>query len=269
MKVAACAIVKNEGRYLEEWISYGLAIGFDHFFLYDNESSDETAYIIKAAESAGVATYRFWPSVENDRPQLSAYNDCRKNMLEDYDWIAYLDADEFVNLKRHQNIHQFLDAYDGADAIWMSWKMFGSSGHIDYTRRWTTARFTMAANSVSRLGKSIVKVKNLKASYVHTHELSEGARFINTTWKDMLHHPKCHQDSGVVDVVQLNHYFTRSREEWAIKRNRGFADYRPNDPNRYRPDSEFSVYDRNEEVDNSILRWRSAALLKYTEIFAT
>ena len=34
-----CAIAKNEGRYLQEWIEYHKMLGVEKFFIYDNESA--------------------------------------------------------------------------------------------------------------------------------------------------------------------------------------------------------------------------------------
>lgn len=37
-----CCIIRDEGRYLVEWIEYSRMIGVDHFFLYDHGSVDDT-----------------------------------------------------------------------------------------------------------------------------------------------------------------------------------------------------------------------------------
>ena len=54
VKFAICAIVKNEGRYLEEWIDYHLGIGVQKFFIYDNESTDSTKDILQRYERQGI-----------------------------------------------------------------------------------------------------------------------------------------------------------------------------------------------------------------------
>lgn len=41
-----CAIVRNEARYILEWIAYHKAVGIDHFYIYDNQSTDETTDIL-------------------------------------------------------------------------------------------------------------------------------------------------------------------------------------------------------------------------------
>ncbi|MBR2734192.1 MAG: glycosyltransferase family 2 protein, partial [Selenomonadaceae bacterium] len=38
--LAIAAILKNEGHYIKEWLDYHLLAGVDHFYLYDNDSTD-------------------------------------------------------------------------------------------------------------------------------------------------------------------------------------------------------------------------------------
>ncbi len=46
-QLAICAIAKNEGPYFKEWIEWHLAHGVDQFFIYDNESTDDTKDILE------------------------------------------------------------------------------------------------------------------------------------------------------------------------------------------------------------------------------
>ena len=38
MKIAVCAIMKDENQYIEEWSNHYKNLGFDHIFIYDNNS---------------------------------------------------------------------------------------------------------------------------------------------------------------------------------------------------------------------------------------
>ena len=33
-----CLIIKDENEYINEWLEWHIRIGFEHFFIYDNES---------------------------------------------------------------------------------------------------------------------------------------------------------------------------------------------------------------------------------------
>ena len=45
--LAVVAIFKNEAPYLCEWLGYHLLAGVEHFYLYDNDSSDNCDEIIE------------------------------------------------------------------------------------------------------------------------------------------------------------------------------------------------------------------------------
>ena len=40
MKVAICIEVKNDNRYIREWLDYHKKLGFDNIILYDNNDSN-------------------------------------------------------------------------------------------------------------------------------------------------------------------------------------------------------------------------------------
>ena len=39
MKTAICAIAKHENVYINDWVNYHLNLGFDHIYIYDDNSS--------------------------------------------------------------------------------------------------------------------------------------------------------------------------------------------------------------------------------------
>ncbi len=47
--LAICAIFKNEGPYILEWVAYHRAVGFDHFVLYDNASTDGGSDVVRSS----------------------------------------------------------------------------------------------------------------------------------------------------------------------------------------------------------------------------
>ena len=61
-----------------------------------------------------------------------------------------------------------------------------------------------------------------------------------------------------VEKIVIHHYFTKSLEEYLKKRERGFADK----PGKYQ-DDKFNKFNRNEEFDDSILKYRDARAKVY------
>ena len=59
--IAVACIIKNEGPYLKEWLEYHKLIGVEHFYVYDNESTDDTKDILKPYIDSGEVTYIYYP----------------------------------------------------------------------------------------------------------------------------------------------------------------------------------------------------------------
>ncbi len=61
--VALCLRFRDESRYLAEWLEYHHAAGVDHFFLYNNFSSDDFLSVVQPRIAAGQVTLVDWPKV--------------------------------------------------------------------------------------------------------------------------------------------------------------------------------------------------------------
>ncbi|MBQ4405038.1 MAG: glycosyltransferase family 92 protein [Selenomonadaceae bacterium] len=91
--LAVVAILKDEGNYLKEWLDYHLLAGVDHFYLYDNDSSDNQAEVAKPYIEAGLVDYF---SLPGKAMQMVAYNDAVKRFKFHCRYMAFIDLDEFV-----------------------------------------------------------------------------------------------------------------------------------------------------------------------------
>ena len=96
-----CAIFKDEAVYLKEWLEFHLMIGIDHFYLYNNFSTDNYMEILKPYIEKNIVTLKEWPVKAG---QLSAYDDCYNNYRNESQWICFLDIDEFICLYKEEDI---------------------------------------------------------------------------------------------------------------------------------------------------------------------
>lgn len=260
-KIVVCAIFKNEAPYILEWVAYHRAIKVDHFVIYDNESTDSTGEILKQLEKAGIITYVHWPSQPNEDNQSAAYRDAIHRFLGKCEWIGFIDADEFIVPHQHRDLHSFLSDYQDAAGIAINWKIFGSSGHQTKIDGLVMERFTRCPASdfpVNRHFKTIAKIDLIEDLAIHICKFNKNNQ--NYVYPDRYTVPPDSVGHGVhIDhsLIQVNHYFTKSREEWELKRARGKANVPPNVPIRFkiRPDKDFDGHDRNEEEDLQILRF--------------
>ena len=262
--IVVCAIVKNEFSYLLEWIAYHRTIGVDSFLIYNNDSTDKTLSLLKKLANAKILNFVDWPSQPNGNNQRRAYRDAVSQLKNKSEWVAFIDLDEFIVLHKYLNIKEFLLEHHHVSGIAMNWKIFGSSGYLKKTNDLIIERFTKCSSSKFRRGenfpnckfKTIAKVDRIKNVRVHSCEfLSAEDLYIypDGTLKDLNSFENGTHISH--DILQINHYIIKSKEEFDLKRARGIASKKMNDPGRIRDESFFNLNDRNEEEDLSIQKF--------------
>jgi hypothetical protein len=235
MKVALVCIAKNEDNYIQEWIEYNLKLGFDHIFIYKNNWEYRN-------DNQSVTVIDFPGNVK----QLPAYNDFITKNIGIYDWAAFFDVDEFLVLKKHNNIKEFISDYNEYDSIAINWVLFGDNGltEIRDNNYSLLERFTKRQVGVNHHIKVIVKVKN-NVRFVLPHNT-------NTLWispeKIVGNGPFNYRGSD--EIAQLNHYFCKTKEEFTEKINRGRSDTL-----FHRKINEFDIYNLNDITDISGLKF--------------
>jgi hypothetical protein len=251
-------IVRDEGRYLREFMAYHLLIGFDHFFIYDNDSADNTPAVL-ATIPADRYTVIPWPaSLNHPVMQDAAYDHCVANEAGTYDWLMFMDADEFLVLRKHRTIGELLTELDFADEIGFNWRIFGDGGHRRYQEGLVIERFLYASREdfhVNRHMKSMARPSKISRARAHAHSLVPGSIMVSPSGRQLPPgEPTTSEHDTDHSVAQVNHYFGKSWEEWRIKRDRGMVDAPGGQGSRMRPDSDFHGHNRNDMVDGRIVR---------------
>jgi hypothetical protein len=223
-KIAVCAIFKDEAPYLLEWLAFHRMIGVDLFVLYDNGSSDGGSDLIRASSFARNVTLIDWP----DRPgQLSAYNHFRVNHAPRFTWVAFIDIDEFIMPLAGSSIREILmrPAYAPCAQVLLQWLVFGPSGHRTRPDGLVIESYTSRlpeAAEASRHIKSIVRADKLCGIDYTPHAAECSGPACNSRGETVL--PYAIQPTKCHEVMVVNHYFTKSRDDWEFKRRRGRGD---------------------------------------------
>ena len=228
--VAIVAIVKNEAEYLEEWLAFHLALGVDHFFIYDNDSTDSSAELLERYINHGLVTRIDWPIGGG---QLPAYNHALRMFGSAAEWLAYYDPDEFLVPLLDDDIPSLLARYPDAADIRVPRVEFGFSGHRTKPEGLSIDNYTHAANvleldpSLPPRVKSIVRPSAVAAVDIHLAFPADQPR---------TGQPTRTYEAELQGVAQLSHYYTRSWDEFEAKRFHGSATGRI-----ARPSVEFDV----------------------------
>lgn len=144
MKVAVCVIVKNENLYIREWIEYNKKLGFANIILYDNndsEGGEDILPVIQEYIDSGFIIYHYFK--DKKVCQAEAYNECYKKYKDKYEWIAFIDADEFFYIN-DKDINSLLSnkRYNGKNVIKIAWRVYGDNDHLHYEAGPVLKRFT-------------------------------------------------------------------------------------------------------------------------------
>jgi len=230
----------EEDKYVDEWIQYYLyGLGFTKVFIYDNSPGNTLKELPN--KYPNVTVVHFPGPVK----QLAAYQDWFENNGKSTTWCAFLDADEFIVLKKHSNITEFLRDYCKEGGLAINWYLYGDSHLKEYTDEPVTKRFTWRENKVNQHIKTIIKCSDVEAiDNIHAvHKYKSGKMLKDTGGHTVtgLFNP-----DGPTDVAVINHYFTKTRPEYEKKRDRGRADIQ-----NIRKNSDFDAHNFNEVEDDS------------------
>jgi hypothetical protein len=236
-------IAKLESNYIEEFVKYHIALGFDRIFIYDNE--DIPTYETLLSNYKQYITVIHFPGI---RLQHYAYQHFIDNylFLSDITHVATIDVDEFIVLKQHLNIKDFINEFIVGDCegIGMNWRFFGSSDLIEPSNIPSTIRFTKCDRYGDKHIKTIYKKDNL-ISYYTTHAVVLKSGHIKNTKGDIIQGPFNYNID--LNYIQLNHYKCKTLQEYRYIRTRGQAEgfVKPD----YNVDIDFKLYNINDTYD--------------------
>jgi len=227
MKIGLVNVAKLEDHYLKEWLDYNQKLGFDKVLLFQNDWRTDLEHpILEKGICDG-------PSV-----QVPLYNQVLQDNTE-YDWLAFIDCDEFIVLKKHNNIKELIEEYQHrTNVIGLNWTYFGNLGKLSREGDSLLKPFTMRNKGTDQHVKVIVNARSDERMYL-PHNTFKSA--MDTNGK-RFNGP--FNLGGPMDVAYINHYHNKTKEDWMLRCERGRADCNlQHDPNRW--DNEVNI---NNEV---------------------
>lgn len=223
-------IIQNEASYMKEWIEYHRMLGVDHFYIYDNKSTDDLREFLAEYISQGIVTYEYWTDGQSE-----AYQHAVDHYKLESKYMAFIDVDEFLvpvdspdDVKLAYFLDDIVNTYRKsmrvlgmqkllAGGVGVNWRFYGTGGHKKKPVG------LVIENYMYRLPEKEVESAHIKTIAnprvvlaCHPHHmdylqgfvcLSENGSYIT----DMLFF------DGRGEKLRLNHYFTRSEEELYYK----------------------------------------------------
>ena len=219
---------------LREWLLHNSNIGVRHFFLYDNGSTDRTVEIARTTLGPGSITIIPWKlkvSANKDdgfiHPQLLAFCHAIQTFGCDFQYMAFLDPDEFLIPLDGLSLEDALSKAGRPVNLGIPWTMFGRNGHQTPPHGGVGANYLMRPRhrfSDRQLVKfkCIVDPCAVTRVGIHAFEtLSDGDRCSNDSGYTSENKKRFSPEFLSGNKLQLNHYYTRSASELDAKLKRG------------------------------------------------
>jgi hypothetical protein len=217
-------IAKKEHDYIEEFVKYHLALGFKYIYLYDNEDTPTYETMLHKYKD-NIKVIHLPHNNYTKGVQYIALDDFIKKYLytTEITHVAHIDIDEFIVLKKHANICDFINEYIKGDCqgIGMNWRFFGSSGRTEKTNEPVTSRFTMCEKKGCIHIKTLFKKDNF-LSFIECHSVRFSNGYTKSTNGTIINGPSNYAID--FNVIQLNHYKCKTLPEFRYIRTRQRAD---------------------------------------------
>jgi len=223
------AILRNEDYWVKEWLSYYKAIGVEKFYIYVHNDIITEEKIKELSFLSDITIISLPDVIKNwgADAQAYAYANSVKENKNKTEWMIFCDGDEFFMPTEPTDLKVFLQPYEEFSGLGVPWKMFGSSS---YTTRPVQPHgcnalgsFLKCSKTLSTHIKSIVKPREvIRGMSPHVFKTLKGT-VLET--KEFLKEEEYGVIKGIIptiDTIRVNHYVTRSFEDWTIKCSRPY-----------------------------------------------
>ncbi len=235
--VAIVTMLKDEELYIDEWLAFHKAAGIRHFIIYDNGSTDNTVRIIKERLSSDELTLMPWAGrvaeVEQGQynSQVLAYAHAILNFGSAFRWAAFIDIDEFLLPMQANTIEGALEAVGDFPNVSLPWHMFGTGGHKVQPAGGVLRNYIHRATDPISRKKNATNFKCIvdpcevtEVSVHHFETRAHGDATCNDAGQVFRRNDRKSPEFYSAQYLRLNHYYTRSAEEFARKLDKGPAD---------------------------------------------
>ena len=240
LKLCLCTLGRNENKYIREFVEYYKAYGVDKIYLYDNndiqgERFEEVIEDYIKENFVEIVDYRGIPFA-----LIKIMNDCYQKNLYKYDWLIFYEIDEFIFLKNYTNIKYFLNQskFNNCQKIQLNWVHRSDNNLIHYDERPVVKRFIQIGKNVKKnrfnsLGyvKTIIR-GNISINITNNHILNNQIKGCDGEGRKIKYNGFLNHNPDY-EKYYINHYFSKSVEEFVNKLKRGDAERGATKENNY------------------------------------
>jgi hypothetical protein len=227
--VAICMAVRDQARDLPEWfIHHYHHLGIRRFYIMDDGTIPPLSEYPDYGIPASTITHVYFPESErHDKMQHYLYSECQRRFGNQHNWIAYIDADEYLEMISNESLTSFLQSFESnysIGAVGVQWQMHNSAGLLTRPTSCRKAFTKCIADFETQDNRHIKSIVNtayfVEAQTPHnfftshsTLTVGENGDTVPFAWR----HPITR------NRIALHHYAVKSKEEFVEKSARGNA----------------------------------------------
>ncbi|MCZ2224449.1 MAG: glycosyltransferase family 2 protein [Chitinophagales bacterium] len=219
--LSICSVMLNEEDYVEDFVNFHKFLGVEHFYIFD-KSNDGLDKVL------GKRDYVTLIKAPKDMLHAVAWQQGAQLTKTKSEWVAFIDCDEFLVPHTTLDLKELMSKYEAYSSLQPNWCLYGSSGHIEKPKENQLLAFTKRARKdhpINAHTQSIIKPKhvvNRATDDPHHFPLLPGKVSVNENNVLIPNSPFSSPPSQ--NKIQINHYYTRSKEEVKIKLTRRRCD---------------------------------------------
>lgn len=224
-ELVICNVFRNDAPYLKEWVDFHIKQGVDHFYLYDNFSTDHPDEVMKEYIDKGIVEIIPWNISHGThesfvRVQNQAFMDCIRRNKTKVKWCACIDTDEFLFCPDGKNLKKFLKGYKEVQCLCVEWLLYGTSGLSNVPPDEITKQLLLRAPDETFVtNKCIVRPKKVVDCYnCHYFSVQDQTKCMNEN-KEFYNIEYCAKGTGMRanKKIRINHYFCRDQDYFKLK----------------------------------------------------
>lgn len=207
--LAICGMFQNEARFMKEWIEFHKLVGVQHFYLYNNRSTDDYQELLAPYVKTGLVEIVDWDfSNVNLYAQNLAFTDALKRATGIAKWVAFLDLDEYLFPCKQESMVEFLKDYEQFGGLCVNWVMFGISNVKKIPDNAVMIEYLVKCDPKGNKHiKSIVRPETVIEFFNPHYALYKPGFFQVNADKVPFQGP--YSPYMCIDNVRINHYWTR------------------------------------------------------------
>lgn len=231
-RLAVCAVFRDEGRFIKEWVLFHLNQGVEHIFLFNDRSQDCFESELRPFVARGIVTLD--SAVEGD--QDATYLKALKKIRGRFEWVAFIDLDEFL-YALNGKVLDHLPTDPEVAGVFVYWKIFGTSGHFRRPEGSVVDNYLWSAPipNTPRVKRPLLKeFKKVKAGGSMSGNTVQGKSIVRPerVWAMRAHRPTEYdgklvfedqipvkspdgqgRDLARSNLLRINHYWSKSIED--------------------------------------------------------